>query len=154
MFESETNYLCSFIKQKNINSVFEIGTKNGDTTKKLSEVCKYVVTLDENKSAGVNCKDVNNVDQLYGNSKYFNFRPYYNIFDLVFIDGSHILKYVKHDTRSAYKMLKDTGFIFWHDFDLCHLHIVRFVNKFCKKHGSKSNHCDINSRLVFAKFQK
>jgi hypothetical protein len=56
------------------------------------------------------------VTQLYGDSKTFDEAPYLGAFDLIFIDGSHALSYVKSDTAKAFRMLKPGGLVFWHDY--------------------------------------
>jgi len=62
------------------------------------------------------------ITQLYGDSKHFDESPYAGRCDLIFIDGSHAYSYVKSDTEKAFRMLKDGGTIFWHDYrkDLAH----------------------------------
>jgi hypothetical protein len=56
------------------------------------------------------------VIQLQGDSRNFNFEPYYNRMDLVFIDGNHNLPYIQKDTENALKMLKIGGTLLWHDY--------------------------------------
>lgn len=147
----EREYICDFIRDNNINSVFEIGTHRGETAEMVSQFCEHVYTLDENRDAGVCCKN-SNIVQLYGDSKYFDFREYYNLFDLVVIDGSHLLRYVRCDTRNAVKILKPGGFIIWHDYDLCHLGIVKFVNRFCRRHRGKPNN-ELGTKLVYTRIR-
>ncbi len=37
--------------------------------------------------------------------------------DLVFVDGSHTLNYVRSDTANAFKMVvPDSGVVVWHDY--------------------------------------
>lgn len=56
------------------------------------------------------------VTQLYGDSKAFDETPYEQRFDLIFVDGSHALSYVKSDTAKALRMVKPGGLILWHDY--------------------------------------
>lgn len=37
-------------------------------------------------------------------------------FDLIFIDGAHTYEYAAHDTETALKLIKRTGYIIWHDY--------------------------------------
>lgn len=39
-----------------------------------------------------------------------------NKFDFIFIDGAHTYEYVKNDTQNALKLIKDGGYIVWHDY--------------------------------------
>lgn len=57
--------------------------------------------------------------QLYGDSATFNFKPYYNTIDLVFVDAAHSYDYVIHDTNIAFQLLKNgKGIILWHDYKI------------------------------------
>ena len=56
------------------------------------------------------------INQLWGNSLSFDFSPYKNSVDLIFIDAGHTYECVKSDTENALKMLKPRGVILWHDY--------------------------------------
>ena len=57
------------------------------------------------------------VTQLLGDSATFDFSPYYQLIDVVFIDGAHAYDYVLSDSRQALKMLRlERGIILWHDY--------------------------------------
>jgi hypothetical protein len=56
------------------------------------------------------------ISQLYGNSLNFDFSPYHNSIDLVFVDGNHNLPYIQKDSENALIMLKPGGFLIWHDY--------------------------------------
>ena len=56
------------------------------------------------------------IRQLYGDSKDLDETEWLNKCDLIFIDGSHAYSYVKSDTEKACRMVKENGFIIWHDF--------------------------------------
>ena len=68
------------------------------------------------------------ITQLFGDSAIFDFSPYHGKMDLVFIDGSHSLAYVKSDTDAAFKMLSDRGTIVWDDY-LYYPGIYKVVNE-------------------------
>jgi hypothetical protein len=72
------------------------------------------------------------VRQLFGDSMTFDFSPYCGKIDLVFIDGGHSLECVTKDTESALSMLSDRGVIAWHDFNVQHRDVYRFLREFAK----------------------
>ena len=57
------------------------------------------------------------ITQLYGDSGTYDFSPYWENVDLMFVDGAHSFEYVMSDTEAAYKMVKPGGLILWHDYD-------------------------------------
>jgi hypothetical protein len=58
------------------------------------------------------------IRELSGNSLAFDFSPWQDSIDLVFVDGGHDYATVRKDTESALYMLrkKEPGCIFWHDY--------------------------------------
>jgi hypothetical protein len=52
---------------------------------------------------------------LTGDSARFDYGPYQNEMDLVYVDGSHSYSYVRSDTESALDLLSSTGTIVWDD---------------------------------------
>ena len=56
------------------------------------------------------------VTQLYGDSKAFDETPYVGHCDLIFVDGSHAVSYVRSDTEKALRMLSPGGVLLWHDY--------------------------------------
>lgn len=110
--------LCTLSKGKNI---FEIGTYRGRTTHNLALNAKHVHTLDLGSNisgdgypdyiVGEIWKNNNhsNVTQLIGNSLEFDFTPYYNKFDVVFLDGGHSYEVAKNDFLVSLKLLKPEG---------------------------------------------
>lgn len=56
------------------------------------------------------------VEQLYGDSKAFDEKPYAESCDLIFVDGSHARSYVESDSAKALAMVKPRGLILWHDY--------------------------------------
>ena len=71
--------------------------------------------------------------EIFGDSLLFDFSPYYQKMDLIFIDGSHAHAYVNSDTENAFKMLSPDGIIIWHDFDyIIHRDVFKFLNKLAK----------------------
>lgn len=139
----ELAYLALITSIKSPKNIFEIGTFRGRTALNFAlnspEKCT-VYTLDlppDKKNSGMidaskndkiiiqksnpnieyAGKDVEvKIRQIYGDSTEFDFSPYYNRIDIVFIDGAHHYDAVKSDTENALKMVKPNGMIIWHDF--------------------------------------
>jgi predicted O-methyltransferase YrrM len=135
--------IATLVRRYEPENIFEIGTFDGRTTLNLalnSSESARVFTLDLPKSEAANAQwaissqDMTYVNKdssgmrfrntdlerkinlLYGDSAVFDFMPYQNKIDFVFIDGAHSYEYVLNDTRAALKMLRNgTGVILWHD---------------------------------------
>ncbi len=57
------------------------------------------------------------IQQLCGDSATFDYAPYQDKIDFVFIDGSHAYEYVLSDSRNAIALLRGgKGIILWHDY--------------------------------------
>ena len=54
--------------------------------------------------------------QLLGDSMQFDFAPYLDQIDLVFVDGGHDYAVARSDTRNALAMLRPGGVIIWDEF--------------------------------------
>lgn len=141
----ETIVMAKLTKLFNLNNIFEIGTFNGRTTLIMAANCTEkakVYTLDLKKDKlnstkypilSVERKFVNKeiiglkylgtnyekkIIQLYGDSMTFDFSPFYNKIDFIFIDGSHSYEYVLNDSKQALKLLRNgKGVILWHDYN-------------------------------------
>lgn len=112
-------------------SYFEIGTWRGESVANLSKIVDSCITLDLGaeemrkrkwkeeyiKMHGYFLENRSNILQLYGDSRTFDFSPYYGKQDIVFIDGDHHYDTVLQDTRNAFRLLKDeNSIIVWHDY--------------------------------------
>jgi predicted O-methyltransferase YrrM len=126
-------------------TVFEFGTFNGMTTLQIAmnvlDCQVYTLDLPEDvlpsyphdefdrlvsRKAGAQFdtktgsffSDLNDgrIVQLWGDSAKFDFSPYRNRVDLVFIDGGHNFPTVKADTENALSMLAPGGAILWHNY--------------------------------------
>jgi hypothetical protein len=144
---SEIVAINTFIQIHNPTLIFEIGTFDGRTTLNMaanSSLESKIYTLDLPKDQ-VNStilplcgadfryikKDIsghrylnmdyeNKIFQLYGDSADFDFSPFFNKIDFVFVDGSHSYEYVLNDTKTALKLLKNgNAIILWHDYGVC-----------------------------------
>jgi hypothetical protein len=68
--------------------------------------------------------------QLYGDSAAFDFGPFFNTMDFVFIDGAHSYDYVKNDSAVALKLLKEgKGTVVWHDYDSVWEGVTKALNE-------------------------
>ena len=130
--------LCRHFDCRNF---FEIGTYLGETTWLVAhnnpDVAVYTLDLPSGDSRsdamleltdpylferwdrGVRFADTPERDrivQLLGDSASFNYSPYRESIDMVFIDGSHSYSYVRSDTEAALQMLSPKGAILWHDY--------------------------------------
>lgn len=56
------------------------------------------------------------IEQLFGDSKQLDHRPFAGRCDLVFVDGSHAYSYVESDSARALEMLAPGGIFLWHDY--------------------------------------
>lgn len=134
------------VRRNQPRTLFEIGTFDGRTTLNLahfSPADARVFTLDlpasglsstklpmyssetmyvEKSESGItfrNAPEAKKITQLFGDSAAFDFSPYRQKMDFIFIDGAHTYEYVKSDTERALDMLSPAGgIILWHDY-LC-----------------------------------
>jgi predicted O-methyltransferase YrrM len=56
------------------------------------------------------------IEQLLGDSRSFDFSPYYGKIDLVHIDGAHDYAAVRRDSDEALRMLRPGGYALWDEF--------------------------------------
>lgn len=138
----ELLFLSSIVKCYPIKSIFEIGTFDGCAVthmilnSQFPDQC-HIYTLDlppekiqdyshdpdnkeflELRRPGyyISRYTTSGITQLYGDSLKFDFSPYFDTMDLVFIDGNHNAPYIQSDTENALKMVKTGGLIIWHDY--------------------------------------
>ena len=78
-------------------------------------------------------KDINKITQLWGDSTEFDFSPYYDMMDLVFVDGGHDYDTVSSDAENAGKMINKNGVIIFHDFALWKPSVVEAVYRYTDK---------------------
>jgi len=124
---SELTCLAYLIRVLKPLSVLEIGTFRGRTTQILAantgDSC-HVWTMDlpiEQCSHPVgelyrNTLNAERVTQLLGNTKTFDFAPYYKRMDFVWVDACHEYDFVLNDTEVAIKVCRAGGWIAWHDY--------------------------------------
>jgi len=142
--KTELYYLSTIVKYFQPKQVFEIGSFDGCTSAHIAlninnPESSKIFTLDlpldkEKQTVTFSDKEMEFLDvmrpgyylkkydkskivhQLYGNSLYFDFSPYYGKMDLIFIDGNHNLPFIESDTKNALHMLNKNGIILWHDY--------------------------------------
>jgi len=122
---AELAAICSLIQHHRPDRLMEIGTLDGRTTLNMaanSAPSAQVYTLDLPGQPSGACflgKALSaKITQLHGDSTTFDFSPFYNSLDFVFIDANHACDYVLSDSRQAIRLLRDGwGVIVWHDYD-------------------------------------
>jgi predicted O-methyltransferase YrrM len=153
--------VCAVLKDNDAETIFEIGTFDGRTTMSMAlnipAANGHIYTLNlppqadavklatdiidvqlANKVVSgerfLNTPQQENITQLWGDSASFDFSPYYNSMDFVFIDGAHSEDYVKNDTAIALKLVKKSGgVIMWHDAHL--FGVVKFLKPWIKNNN-------------------
>ena len=110
---------------------FEIGTWRGESVAMMAERCASCHTLcltdEEMQKMGMHEKTIrshmmfsrglDNVVQLRGDSRSFDFGRLDQRFDLIFIDGDHHYDSVLIDTRNTFKHLAhERTIVVWHDY--------------------------------------
>ena len=136
----EAQVMATLVAHYQPKKIFEIGTFNGFSTLHLecnapdgAEI--FTLDLPPDKSnitlkndlneAHRDIKNINlneqhyfhskkgsdRITELFGDSMTFDFSPYYNKMDFIFIDANHSYGYVKADTENAFKMLAPNGVI-------------------------------------------
>lgn len=142
--ERELVTICRLVRDCAPVELFELGTFDGRTTINLatnSPSTARVHTLDlpreslGSSAAPIHAHEVRyankaksgarykgadveaKIEQLYGDSGTFDFSPYYDRMDFVFVDASHAYEYVVNDSLHAIRMLRSGhGIILWHDY--------------------------------------
>ena len=134
----ETYCLSAICMLKRPRLIFEIGTFDGATTARLAASSPEVevVTLDlpdlesevqkqaaesgePSLGVGFRYRDTlgaARIRQLFGDSRTFDFGPWYGKADLVLIDGGHDYDTVLSDSSNAVRMLAPAGTIVWDDY--------------------------------------
>lgn len=156
----ETNFICKIAIGMKAKNIFEIGTYLGKTAVNLAyntEKDVKIFTLDLPQKdrefmVGKYIKEhrevSNKIIQLFEDSKNFDFSPYFNKIDLMFIDGNHIYEYVLNDGKKALKCVRKGGFIIWHDFDYRHLGSSKAIIEICKENMLELNKISITPLAI------
>lgn len=158
----ELNVICKIAMGIKAKNIFEIGTYLGRTTVNLAyntgkDSHIYTLNLPQKDCTFLMGKYIrehetisNKITQLIGDSKKFDYSPYFNKIDLFFIDGGHNYISVLNDGEKALKCVRKGGFIIWHDFDFTHLGSSRAIIEICIKNRLKLNKID-DTKLAIVK---
>lgn len=138
--------LNHLVAQRSPQTIFELGTFDGRTTINLAANAPHdarVFTIDLPKSQMQGTKlDLDPDDRKYiyknapgdrfrhaiegskiaqylGDTANFDFSPWYDRIDFVFVDASHSEPYVENDTEIALKLIgaRESGIVIWHDYN-------------------------------------
>jgi predicted O-methyltransferase YrrM len=124
--------LAAITSQLDARTVFEFGTADGRTTLNLAaninlsgQVYTINLPLEQDSKhtqevpVGFRFKErpeANRIKQLWGDTKTFDFSPYFNSCQVVFIDADHSHEAVWRDSQTALKLVDHRlGIIIWHD---------------------------------------
>ena len=129
--------LGEVVRAMNAKRIFEIGTFDGGTTRRLAESASeeavvYTLDLPEDQFDATqgptafngsrvgekyrNSHAVNKIKQIRANASKFDFGPFAAQMDFVFVDAAHDYSNGLADSTNALKMVKPGGIIVWHDF--------------------------------------
>jgi predicted O-methyltransferase YrrM len=134
-------------------NIFEIGTFDGSSTLLLARTVPtatiYTLDLPDEaierklvKKAQLRASESfpsepggERITQLYGDSRVFDFSPYYDKMDLVIVDGGHLADCVIPDTENALKMVAPGGMVVWDDYVPRFPDVVAAVDDAAKRKG-------------------
>ena len=177
------------IKKEHPKQIFEIGTFDGRTTINMAnssqdeckvhtldlqreelentkyEIGSYDKTLVDKEISGERiirssrkCRD--KISQLFGDSATFNFTPFFDCVELVFIDGAHDYQNAVNDSETALMLVgKRNGIILWHDYDFSVASVMYAIETFGKAHPelhiyhiqeTKLAYCRVHSSLHYS----
>ena len=77
----------------------------------------------------------NKINLIFQDSTKFNVDKFENSMDLIFIDGGHNYSCVKNDSEKSFRMIKNEGYIFWHDYNVSKRScrdIVKYIHEISK----------------------
>jgi predicted O-methyltransferase YrrM len=140
----ELKALASLSARFKPQNIFEIGTFDGRTSLNLianaapdaklftldlpktaiTETALRIKTGDrkfidkpQSGSRFLNTPYAAHIQQIYADSAVFDYTPYHNTMDMIFVDGAHSYEYVINDTEKVLPLLKNgKGIILWHDY--------------------------------------
>ena len=134
----EEVYLAAAVTVLQPRKLFEIGTFDGNTTRRLAEAAPadaVVHTIDLPESAfdatqspesfsgsrvGERYADSparSKIKQVRADATTYDFTPFHGQIDFVFVDAAHDYRHGLCDSRTALKLVKPGGTIVWHDFE-------------------------------------
>jgi predicted O-methyltransferase YrrM len=123
-------FLQLLCRKYKVQTYLEIGTWRGESAANVAPYVKEVFTLNLPDSTLRNMgqssayidshrffsKNIPNVTHLFGDSATFDWKPFEQKCDLIFIDGDHATEAVERDTKTALGLRKSSDSILvWHD---------------------------------------
>jgi predicted O-methyltransferase YrrM len=158
MDPTEQFFLAALAGQRQPRTIFEIGTFDGSTTLLLARAAPeaQIYTLDlppdspvvnetgatnhlaKVGSWGVRFRDqpeAGRITQLFGDSRHYDFSPYYGKVDLVIVDGGHTAECVTPDSENALRMLSAGGVVIWDDYEELWPSVYQSVDAVARGHG-------------------
>ena len=139
--EHEQRVVARIVTDRRPIAAFEIGTYRGRTTRLLASCspAATIHTLDlppDNMLEGGCFREWNpgligtqfsadhvvrsRILQHFGDSRTFDFTPFWGRMDMVFVDASHAYEAVLSDSRQAFRMIRPGGLIIWDDYHPVH----------------------------------
>jgi hypothetical protein len=118
--------------------LFEIGTFDGNTTRRLAESAPaeatiYTIDLPEEMFDATQGPEAfsgarvgeryqssparSKIKQFRADATTFDFSPFYGTVDFIFVDAAHDYPHGLADSRAALRMIRPGGTIVWHDFE-------------------------------------
>jgi predicted O-methyltransferase YrrM len=147
--------VCAIAQLRKPTMVFEFGTFDGATTLLLARnlPSARIVTLDldrvQAQSATVEDEIANardgvgsrfagsaesaRIEQLLGDSRQFDFSPWYGAIDLVIVDAGHDYACASADTTTALRLVRPGGVVVWDDYTTGWPDVVRAVDETGRK---------------------
>lgn len=131
--EHELLALAALTRRLRPRTAFEIGTADGRTTLNIAinqapegRVLTLNLPLDQDytvhrQECGVGERFLGHpaqqrITQLWGDSRTFDFTPYWGTCELVFIDADHSAEAVRRDSETALRLVdRERGVVLWHD---------------------------------------
>jgi len=77
----------------------------------------------------------NKINLIFEDSTRLNVDKFENLMDLIFIDGGHNYSCVKNDNEKSFRMIKNEGYIFWHDYNVSKRSckdVVKYIHEISK----------------------
>ena len=77
----------------------------------------------------------NKINLIFEDSTILNVDKFENLMDLIFIDGGHNYSCVKNDSEKSFRMIKNEGYIFWHDYNVSKRSckdVVKYIHEISK----------------------
>jgi len=77
----------------------------------------------------------NKINLIFQDSTKLNVDKFENLMDLIFIDGGHNYSCVKNDSEKSFRMIKNEGYIFWHDYNVSKRScrdVVKYIHEISK----------------------